>query len=82
MQGKVIVKNAAKKMTLDDFLSETGSTQVVYDADNRNADFDTRVYRASLYYTELQVATKLQELNIEGAEEPDEELEEIIDEIT
>lgn len=82
MQGKVIVKNAAKKMTLDDFLSETGSGEVVFNADDRNTDPDTRVYRASLYYTELQVATKLQELNIEGAEEPDEELEEIIDEIT
>lgn len=53
-----------------------------YDADNRNVDAGTRVYRSLLYYTELQVATQLKELNITRDGGLDERSEGVIDDIT
>lgn len=95
MQGKVMVKTQVKKKGIDEYLkeveaqgdmygSEGGSIDggLVFDADNRNADPGVRVYRSLLYYTELQVATKLQELNIEKEADKDQRLEREIDEIT
>ncbi|SFG14433.1 SF1B family DNA helicase RecD2 [Oribacterium sp. WCC10] len=55
---------------------------IVFDADNRNVDPGTRVYRSLLYYTELQVATKLQELNISKGKDDEASLEDEIDRIT
>lgn len=63
-------------------LAGAGLTVPSYNADNRNVDPGTRVYRSLLYYTELQVATQLQDLNIMGGDEIDERLEDEIDDIT
>ncbi len=88
MQGKVIVKSDARKKSIDEFLAgecepcETVPPMLQYDADHRNVDSGTRVYRSILYYTELQVATQLRDLNIVGGEELDERLEGVIDDIT
>ncbi len=95
MQGKIVVKNAGKKRSIDDYLEEAslnGSGTVnedgiplggpVFDADNRNVDPGVRVYRTLLYYTELQVAAKLHELNIGKDSKKDENFEREIDGIT
>ena len=95
MQGKIVVKNAGKKRSIDDYLEEaslngTGTINEdgiplrgpVFDADNRNVDPGVRVYRTLLYYTELQVAAKLHELNIGKDSKKDENFEREIDGIT
>ena len=74
MKGRVMVKSSRPR-SISDFLdsaSNAGDADApVYDANPAlHADPATHVYRATIYYTELQVATMLKDLNvtIENAE--------------
>lgn len=82
MQGRIVVKNAESNKGIDDYLREAESGGIVYDADHRNVDSGVRVYRSKIFYTELQVATKLSELNIKEAPEDEKKLEREIEDIT
>ncbi len=68
--------------SLEETFITSGVSVPSFDADHRNVDADTRVYRSQLYYTELQVATQLMNLNISGSDKLDERLEDDIDDIT
>lgn len=82
MQGKIVVKGSERKKGIDEYIREAESGVIVYDADHRNVDSSVRVYRSKIYYTELQVATKLQELNIKEDPKDEKKLEREIEEIT
>ena len=95
MKGRVIVKSSRPR-SISDFLDHAGdagpslsdgteaSTTALYDTTPaRHADAGTHVYRASIYYTELQVATMLKDLNVTAKNsELDAQREVTIDEIT
>lgn len=82
MQGKIVVKTTESNMGIDDYLREADSGVIMYDAEQRNADSGVRVYRSKIYYTELQVATRLSELNIKETLQDEEKIEREIEEIT
>ena len=68
MKGRVMVKSSRPR-SISDFLdsaSNAGDADApVYDANPAlHADPATHVYRATIYYTELQVATMLKDLNV------------------
>lgn len=68
MKGRVMVKSSRPR-SISDFLdsaANAGDADVpVYDANPAlHADPATHVYRATIYYTELQVATMLKDLNV------------------
>ena len=68
MKGRVMVKSSRPR-SISDFLdsaSNAGDADApVYDANPAlHADPATQVYRATIYYTELQVATMLKDLNV------------------
>ena len=68
MKGRVMVKSSRPR-SISDFLDSAANAgdadAPVYDANPAlHADPATHVYRASIYYTELQVATMLKDLNV------------------
>ena len=68
MKGRVMVKSSRPR-SISDFLDSAANAgdadAPVYDANPAlHADPATHVYRASIYYTELQVATLLKDLNV------------------
>lgn len=65
MKGRVMVKSSRPR-SISDILANAGDADApVYDANPAlHADPATHVYRASIYYTELQVATMLKDLNV------------------
>lgn len=65
MKGRVMVKSSRPR-SISDFLDNAGDADApVYDANPAlHADPATHVYRATIYYTELQVATMLKDLNV------------------
>ena len=68
MKGRVMVKSSRPR-SISDFLDSAANAgdadAPVYDANPAlHADPATHVYRATIYYTELQVATMLKDLNV------------------
>ena len=68
MKGRVMVKSSRPR-SISDFLDSAANAgdadAPVYDANPAlHADPATHVYRATIYYTELQVATLLKDLNV------------------
>ena len=68
MKGRVMVKSSRPR-SISDFLASAANAgdadAPVYDANPAlHADPATHVYRATIYYTELQVATLLKDLNV------------------
>lgn len=68
MKGRVMVKSSRPR-SISDFLDSAANAgdadAPVYDANPvLHADPATHVYRATIYYTELQVATLLKDLNV------------------
>ena len=68
MKGRVMVKSSRPR-SISDFLDSAANAgdadAPVYDANPAlHADPATHVYRATIYYTELQVATILKDLNV------------------
>ena len=68
MKGRVMVKSSRPR-SISDFLDSASNAcdadAPVYDANPAlHADPATHVYRATIYYTELQVATMLKDLNV------------------
>lgn len=68
MKGRVMVKSSRPR-SISDFLDSAANAgdadAPVYDANPAlHADPATNVYRATIYYTELQVATLLKDLNV------------------
>ena len=68
MKGRVMVKSSRPR-SISDFLDSAANAgdadAPVYDANPAlHADSATHVYRATIYYTELQVATMLKDLNV------------------
>lgn len=68
MKGRVMVKSSRPRSNSDflDSAANAGDADApVYDANPAlHADPATHVYRATIYYTELQVATLLKDLNV------------------
>lgn len=89
MKGRIVVKTQRPK-SIADFLAQPEGKNAEWTASDlfgttpaQQANPNTQVYRASVYYTELQVATLLKELNVTSKQgELDERRKAAIDEIT